>query len=122
MTKTENNARIGRLYFQSINDAAGYPNGLPYWPEMAASEKYQITLEGLTFLDYCVQSGHVLPNPTEPFGVTGAFGEGECKELMDHFEKTSPDELKEFQERLTKLNARNTGSNPVPATNQRNTP
>jgi hypothetical protein len=104
MSKVETNAKIGRMYYQCINDAAGYPNGMAYWAELKASEKYHFTLTAISMLEIAAEQGLVTIN--EPFGLGEKpdFGKGECKELMDHFESTGAQELKDLEERIASFN------------------
>lgn len=101
--KTELNARVGRLFYQAMTDAAGYPNGMPYWAELPATEKYYNAATGLCFLEYLVQEGFV--TLAKDVGLRGPMLREDCDALMRHFEETAPKERKEFEERIRKLQA-----------------
>src|SRR5690606_11545962 len=81
--KTERNARIGRLYYKALTDAAGYPNGMAYWEEMSANDKYHYTVTGLQFIGSLIDAGIV--SASEEVGVNGRWGEGDCDEMLKHF-------------------------------------
>lgn len=97
--KTERNAKIGRVYYKALTDAAGYPNGMAYWGEMSAAEKYSYTATGLQFLSSLIDMG-LVTSPDE-VGLRDRWGEGDCAELLKHFEATEADERKEFQDRVS---------------------
>lgn len=103
--KTETNAKLGRLYFQVLNDAQGYPNGMPYWPEMTPGQKYHYAMTALDFIDFLVKEGYITLNKPIGVGEYPRFNEGECKELMDHFKENQVKELEGFQKRLDDLKA-----------------
>ena len=109
MSNAEINAKIGRVYYQSLTDAAGYPNGMAYWEEMKPSDKYHYTVTALDFLRLAEKMEIIAPK--KPYGIeptdineVAKFGEGECKELMDHFVSTQEADLASFNERLARFN------------------
>jgi hypothetical protein len=106
MSKMEDNIKVGRLYYQALNDAAGYPNGMAYWPDMASKDKYYYTVTALDFLKMVEQQGFITINKPLGLGEKATWGEGECKELMDQFEVTREKELEEFNQRLEALQKR----------------
>ncbi len=98
--KIENNYRLGRMYYQMLTDAEGYPNGMPYWSDLSANDKYYFCMCGLSMLDIAIKDKFV--SPVKEFGfVTGSvYGEGDCKELMDLIESKLEEEKKQFEERV----------------------
>lgn len=104
--KAETNARIGRLYYQALNDAAGYPNGMAYWPEMEPRHKYFETATALDFIEMLVKEGLITVNKPMGLGPSPRWNEGECLELLEHFQANQAKELQEFTERLEHLKAK----------------
>lgn len=106
MSRAETNYRIGRLMYQAMTDAAGYPNGMAYWEEMKPTEKYWWCAIGLDFLD-SVESD--LGIPVSRAGVDFGFeeksrwGEGDCKALMEHIESVQETELAAFNRRVESI-------------------
>lgn len=106
MSNAEINARIGRTYYQAMTDAAGYPNGMAYWPDLTSQDKYHYTCTGLGFLEMLVSMGTITINQPVGLGESPKWGEGECKELMDYFDANRAKEKQEFEERVAHINAR----------------
>lgn len=97
--KAEVNYRLGRILYHSIVDAQGYPNGMPYWEEMKADDKYYYCLLAIDFMD------KGLPEVVNRCGTYGLgenvnYGEGGCKDLMDYINEVGPDELTAFENRV----------------------
>lgn len=82
--KTSLNARVGRLFYQAMTDAAGYPNGMAYWGELPASEKYFNAATGLSFLNYLIQDGFI--TLAKDIGLREPTLREDCDALMKHFE------------------------------------
>jgi hypothetical protein len=104
LSNAEINARIARIYYQALTDAAGYPNGMPYWPEMSSNDKYHYGATALDFLRMMQDEGLITLNVPMGFGEIGVWGQGECKALMDHFDAKGPEELEAFNKLLAQLN------------------
>lgn len=102
-TKAERNARAGRLYYNALTDAAGYPNGMAYWADLPTSEKYYLTMIGLSFLEYMEAEGFI--KVTADIGAKGEFGKGDCAALMQHFEETMAAERAALDRRIEALKA-----------------
>lgn len=104
MKKAEVNADIGRIFYQAETDAAGYPNGMPYWPEMKSGDKYYYALLALDFLDKLQRAGFTIAYE-HPFGLDekSVFGEGDCKDLMEELDRRAPGELEEFHKMLEQI-------------------
>lgn len=105
LSKVETNAQIGRLYYQCLNDAAGYPNGMAYWPEMPSNYKYMETLTAIDLIERLAKKGMITINVPMGVGDRPEWGKGECKELMDYFESNHQKELDEFNEKLAGMKA-----------------
>lgn len=103
--KTKTNALIGRLMYRTQTDAAGYPNGMPYWPEMPANNKYFYAAMGVQFIEMLAEKGLITINRPLGFGDNAMAGQGECQALVDFYTETGQKELEEFQERLAKIKA-----------------
>jgi hypothetical protein len=102
MTKTELNAQIGRIYYQSMTDAAGYPNGMMYWEDMSPSEKYFHTQTALQFIEMLDHQKLITIN--QPIGTgESAYNEGECKELLDHFKISHEQEVADLEVRIKEV-------------------
>jgi len=102
-SKAERNARAGRLYYNALTDAAGYPNGMPYWAELPPSEKYYLSMIALSFLEYVQAEGFI--KVTADIGAMGEFGKGDCDALMQHFEKTLAADRAALDRRIESLRA-----------------
>ena len=92
------NYELGRMLYDCMVDAAGYPNGMPFWEEMKADDKYYYCLLAIDFLEKEKKSG--LSNKPYGIGRNPNYGEGECKALMDHINEVAPEELMAFEKRL----------------------
>lgn len=102
---TENNAQVGQIYYQELNDAAGYPNGMAYWPELPVNEKYHHAATGMSFLQTMEKAGFITINKPIGFGENPKWGEGECQALLDLYKAKQEDELREFETKLARLRA-----------------
>jgi hypothetical protein len=102
--KAQNNKRIGRIYYQALTDAAGYPNGMPYWPEMKPEHKYYHTVTALDFIRMMEKEGYITINKPLGFEDGSVWGEGDCKALIDAFTETHQIELDEFEKKIRQLN------------------
>jgi len=83
--RAELNAKVGRIYYQSLTDAEGYPNGMALWSELSARDRYFFTVTALSFLEY-LNSAKI---DVEKVGIRkpAIYGEGDCKALLDYFAK-----------------------------------
>ena len=106
MTKAELNARIGRMYYQALTDAAGYPNGMPFWEEMPPKEKYYHTATALDLIDMLAQEALIETKEEVGFNKPADWNKGDCRELMDFFERSYEADLKSLQERIAAMNKR----------------
>lgn len=105
MSKAETNARVGRIYYQALTDAQGYPNGMAYWPDLEPQSKYHITAESLDFLRMLQEEGLIEIKADIGFSSDSKWGEGDCKALIDHFESTDKEEKEAFEKRLAEMRA-----------------
>jgi len=103
MTKAERNARIGRLYYNALTDAAGYPNGMAYWEELPAAEKYYHSATALQLIEMAAKEG--LISLTEEIGLNDKWGVGDCKDLMEHFQATEAKEKNNLEKRIDAIRA-----------------
>lgn len=103
----KNNYKIGRLMYMATTDAAGYPNGMAYWPEMSDSEKYYYCCLGIDLLEKVHDSlDGIVVQDESVFGLRKSrWGEGECKALMDYIESVREEELDDFNGRVSALQA-----------------
>jgi len=103
--RAELNARIGRLYYMALTDAAGYPNGMPYWPEMTPAEKYYETVTALDFLEKLTREKIITVPDTIGLRKPVMYDQGDCKALLDYFTEVYEKEKAEFEERIAQMNA-----------------
>lgn len=102
------NADAGRLYYQALTDAQGYPNGMPYWPEMSVADQYHVTQEGLCFLELLARAGLVKSEALAHLGTgNSVYGKGDCAALVAELERRHPEGLREFRERLNSIRSVN---------------
>lgn len=100
--RTKNNAAIGRLQYQVVTDAAGYPNGMAYWADLPPVEKYRVAAEALSLIEMLEKQGFITIN--KPLGLEGSvWGEGKCKALVDHYESTAAAEIAAFETHAAEL-------------------
>lgn len=111
-SKAERNARAGRLYYNALTDAAGYPNGMAYWGELSPSEKYFYTMTGLSFLAYMQAEGFV--SLQQDVGVNDVYGQGDCADLLRHFEETHAGDKEALDRRINAVRSLSP-ANPLPA-------
>jgi len=103
-TMASNNADLGRLMYQVETDAAGYPNGMPYWPEMPINDQYYYSVNAITLLEYAKARG--LITFVKDFGLRkSSWGEGDCKALVEELERRQPGEQKNLEERIAAVQA-----------------
>lgn len=101
--RAENNARVGRTYYQALTDAAGYPNGMEYWPNLEPSEKYYYAVTALDFIEKLERDGDVSVREGVGLRRPATYGEGDCAALLAHFEERHEAEKAEFEERLESI-------------------
>lgn len=102
-TKTEINAMIGRMYYQAMTDAAGYPNGMAYWEDLTPGDKYHLAAQAIDFLGMVQSLGFISVNSEIGFGSQPNWGEGECKELLDFYTARQASDLAELEQRKEEL-------------------
>jgi hypothetical protein len=98
--RAENNARVGRTYYQALTDAAGYPNGMEYWPNLEPSEKYYYAVTALDFIEKLSRDGRVSVSDGVGLRKPATYGEGDCAALLSHFTETHGIERAEFIEKI----------------------
>jgi hypothetical protein len=100
MEKVEKQRQAGMAYYVARCDETGYPNGLPYWHEMSASDKYNYCVTGLAVLKRSAELGLI---PEIDFWLEDEFGEGDCRRLMDYLLVKGEEEKADFEKRLAAL-------------------
>lgn len=100
----EKNARVGGLFYHSYVDAQGYPNGMPYWGEMSADDKYWWAVTGISTLEDQARAGFITMDPEIGLGRS-AYGEGACLELLQWFKDHEESDKKELEERISTIQA-----------------
>lgn len=92
---------LGRHYFHNIVDSQGYPNGMPYWPEMSVDEKYYYIIDALVFLENVKNAG--LISFVEDVSLGLRDSQDKSREyIMAVISEKSSDELEAFNNRLKK--------------------
>jgi hypothetical protein len=90
--------------YQVETDAAGYPNGMPYWPEMPINDQYYYSVNAITLLEYAKAKG--LITFVKDFGLReSSWGEGDCKALVEELERRQPEEQAELERRIAIVRA-----------------
>lgn len=100
--RVKNNIQVGKAYYQAMTDAAGYPNGMPYWSEMPAMDQYYHTATAIHLLEILEDEG--LITLKEDIGLKGGWGEGDCKALFDALTEALPAEKAELDRRIDTIN------------------
>ena len=100
--RAEANLLLGRTYYQVLTDAAGYPNGMPFWGDMSPADKYYYCATAINFLETTASV------PRDEFRDAGfsresRWGTGDCKALMDLLEERGPEEKRELEERIAEV-------------------
>lgn len=101
--KAKNNGYIGRLYYQAICDGQGYPNGMPYWAEMKADDKYHYAADGISFLEMAQKAGLITFNKPMGFAPGSEWGSGDCAALIEHYKDHEAEEKAELERRIGML-------------------
>lgn len=103
--RAEKNAAIGRTYYQALTDAEGYPNGMPFWPEMDPRDKYYYSATGLDFLEKLSRDEVIAVPDDIGFRDPVRYGEGDCGALLELFRARQAAELREFETRIESMSA-----------------
>lgn len=110
MSRVETNYRLGRLFYMMMTDAAGYPNGMAYWEEMSAQDKYYYCMNAVDFLRKVERDMEISIGTADggnfDYGVGDSmYGQGDCKALMDYIESVQEKEMKDFETRISSIQA-----------------
>lgn len=88
--KAVNNAKIGKIYFYTIVDSVGHPNGMGRWEDLDTKEQYFYAAQGLVFLQQLFDQNYISYDPRIVGLDTNAkWNIGDCKELFDLLKEKS---------------------------------